>query len=143
LIECGTSCAWDTSGSALGFCNILAGTNCNCTWTSAGLYVLEGVQLWPGHEYELRLAHDTGAFTQYLPDSTDEAGSDSMTLIGPCDGDLDYNGVINGFDLALLLAAWGTGDDAADLDDNGVVNGIDLALLLAAWGQCELYVPPV
>ncbi|MGH7290128.1 MAG: hypothetical protein ACREJT_02880 [Myxococcota bacterium] len=45
--------------------------------------------------------------------------------------------VVNGFDLALLLGAWGicpkTGDCPADLDGNGIVNGFDLAILLAAW----------
>lgn len=48
-------------------------------------------------------------------------------------GDLDGNGIIDGADLGLLLAAWGTGDVAADLDDSGVVDGADLGALLALW----------
>jgi hypothetical protein len=54
-------------------------------------------------------------------------------------GDLDGDGDVDGFDLAILLAAWGRCDDPApgscpeDLDGNGVVNGFDLAMLLAAW----------
>jgi hypothetical protein len=52
--------------------------------------------------------------------------------------DLDEDGDVDGFDLALLLGQWGrcTAKDecAADLDGNGIVNGFDLAILLAAWG---------
>ena len=46
--------------------------------------------------------------------------------------DLNGDGVVNGADLAILLAAWG-GDGPADLNDDGVVNGADLAILLGAW----------
>jgi hypothetical protein len=54
--------------------------------------------------------------------------------------DLNLDGVVSGFDLALLLGAWGpcpTRDEScpADLDGNDVVNGLDLAVLLAAWGS--------
>jgi hypothetical protein len=53
--------------------------------------------------------------------------------------DLSSDGIVNGFDLALLLGAWGPcpmrdAACAADLDGNGIVNGLDLAILLAAWG---------
>jgi predicted outer membrane repeat protein len=51
--------------------------------------------------------------------------------------DLDEDGDVDGFDLALLLGAWGAcpkrGDCAADLNDDGDVDGFDLAILLAAW----------
>jgi hypothetical protein len=54
-----------------------------------------------------------------------------------CPADLDGNGVVNGFDLALLLGSWGPcAGCLADLDDNDIVNGFDLALLLGAWGPC-------
>ena len=48
-------------------------------------------------------------------------------------GDLDGNGTINGADLTLLLAAWGTPDHPADLDGNGVVDGPDLTIILGGW----------
>ena len=55
---------------------------------------------------------------------------------GPAD--LFCDGMINGLDLAALLAAWGAcpkrGDCLADLDGDSIVNGFDLALLLAEWG---------
>ena len=48
-------------------------------------------------------------------------------------GDLDGSGVIDGADLTLLLAAWGSDDPVADLDGNGVVDGPDLTILLGGW----------
>ena len=48
-------------------------------------------------------------------------------------GDLNGDGAIDGADLGLLLAAWGTDDPAADLDGNGTVDGADLGLLLGLW----------
>ncbi|MBU3727866.1 MAG: hypothetical protein FGM37_01255 [Phycisphaerales bacterium] len=55
-----------------------------------------------------------------------------------CTGDIVADGVINGVDLASLLAAWGVcaGACASDLNSSGAVNGADLAILLAAWGVC-------
>jgi hypothetical protein len=56
-----------------------------------------------------------------------------------CPADLNGDGTVDGFDLGLLLGAWGacpgtpcTGDVNAD----GAVDGFDLGLLLGAWGAC-------
>ena len=54
----------------------------------------------------------------------------------PCPGDLNGDGGVDGGDLGLLLAVWGTSDPAADLDGSGTVDGGDLGLLLSAWGPC-------
>jgi hypothetical protein len=56
----------------------------------------------------------------------------------PCPADLNLDGVVNGADLGIALASWGSckGGCAADLDASGAVNGADLAILLAAWGAC-------
>lgn len=50
--------------------------------------------------------------------------------------DLNDDGVVNGKDLAMLLANWGecVGPCRPDLNLDGFVNGADLALLLAVWG---------
>lgn len=60
-----------------------------------------------------------------------------VTVLGPAApeilGDLNGDGVVNGIDLGILLAAWGAAGGAADLDGNGVVDAADLAILLAAW----------
>lgn len=56
-------------------------------------------------------------------------------LLTPRDpADLDANGVVDGGDLGLLLAGWGTSDVDLDLDQSGIVDGGDLGLLLASWG---------
>ena len=47
-------------------------------------------------------------------------------------GDLNNDGMVDGIDLASLLASWGTAEN--DIDGDGVVGGSDLAVLLAAWG---------
>ena len=52
--------------------------------------------------------------------------------------DLNGDGIVDGADLAILLAAWGPcppkGACDADLDGNDAIDGADLATLLAAWG---------
>lgn len=48
-------------------------------------------------------------------------------------GDLNGDGVIDGADLGLLLAAWDESGVAADLNKDGIVDGADLGLLLANW----------
>lgn len=60
----------------------------------------------------------------------------------PCLGDIDGCGVVNGMDLATLLANWGPclpGQPCiADINGDGVVDGADLAALLANWGPCVI-----
>jgi hypothetical protein len=61
-----------------------------------------------------------------------------------CPADLSGDQQVNGFDLAMLLAAWGKCPQCltkpcpcpADLSSDGQVNGFDLALLLGEWGPC-------
>ncbi|MFM8642030.1 MAG: dockerin type I domain-containing protein, partial [Phycisphaerales bacterium] len=48
--------------------------------------------------------------------------------------DLNQDGVVDGTDLGMLLAAWGTPGGSADLNQDGIVDGTDLGQLLAAWG---------
>lgn len=51
--------------------------------------------------------------------------------------DLNFDGAVDGQDLALLLSGWGpcaAWSCPADIDLNGTVNGFDLAMLLGAWG---------
>lgn len=51
-----------------------------------------------------------------------------------CLGDLNVDGVIDGADLGMLLAAWG--GSGGDLNGDGTTNGADLGILLAGWGPC-------
>ncbi|HMN97503.1 MAG TPA: dockerin type I domain-containing protein [Phycisphaerales bacterium] len=55
-----------------------------------------------------------------------------------CAGDLTDDGVVDGLDLGILVAAWGPVvlGAAQDLNGDGEVDALDLGLLLAAWGGC-------
>ena len=55
------------------------------------------------------------------------------TLVPAIVGDINEDCLVNGEDLGLLLAAWGTDDRLADLNHDGIVNGADLGLLLSNW----------
>jgi len=50
----------------------------------------------------------------------------------PLPADLNHDGVVDGADLGILLAQWGS-DGTADLDGSGTVDATDMDLLLAAW----------
>ena len=47
--------------------------------------------------------------------------------------DANWDAVVDGLDLAIVLSAWGTSFAAADLNDDGTVDGLDLAVILANW----------
>ena len=57
----------------------------------------------------------------------------------PCSADFDGDGLIDGGDLGLLIAAFGLCEDCLeDLDGDGSVGGEDLGILLSNWGVvCE------
>ena len=52
---------------------------------------------------------------------------------GTLPGDLNGDGVVNGEDLTIILAAWGSTDPQYDLDGDGVVGGGDLTIVLGDW----------
>lgn len=56
-----------------------------------------------------------------------------------CIGDLNGDGVVDGGDLGIMLAYWGScgkGPCPADFNGDGAVDGADLGLILSAWGDC-------
>ncbi len=70
------------------------------------------------------------------------------TLAPPCPADLSGDGVVEAFDLGILLGAWGPcpapcdpGDPLntcpADLSGDCVVEAFDLGILLGSWGLCN------
>ena len=46
--------------------------------------------------------------------------------------DLNFDGIVDGADMTILLGSWG-GPGSGDLDGNGIVDGADLTRLLGAW----------
>ena len=55
-----------------------------------------------------------------------------------CAADLDGDGQVEAFDLAILLGAWGPCEGCStDFNGDGVVEAFDLAILLGAWGPCK------
>ena len=61
----------------------------------------------------------------------------TLTVHGPCPADLDGNGSVGPFDLAILLGNWGPNPDhPADLNDDDIIGPADLAILLGNWGAC-------
>lgn len=96
-------------------------TNANMGW-SEHQYILLGTGL-----DELRFQSTTVVLDAYGP------ALDAVSLEPFPVGDLDADGVVDGADLGILLAAWGSSDPIADLNDDGSVDGGDLGALLAAW----------
>jgi len=60
----------------------------------------------------------------------------ALRLDCPPSPDLNGDGIVNGGDLGMLLAAWGAlpPGSPADLTADGVVDGADLGVLLSQWG---------
>lgn len=90
-----------------------------------------------------------------VPDECDIADGDSPDDNGngipdecECPADLSGDGVVEAFDLAILLGAWGpcpepcvpgppASNCTADLSGDCLVEAFDLALLLGTWGPCQ------
>ena len=75
----------------------------------------------------------------FLEAWTDPAEPPGMPECDCAPPDLDCNGSVSAFDLALLLGSWGPCPDppgacAPDLDGDGLVGPFDLAILLGSWG---------
>lgn len=75
-------------------------------------------------------------FTNFEPSENDDLFSTDFMVLD-CNADINGDGVVDGADLAAMLAAWGSCDICiADLNGDRIINGADIAALLAAWGDC-------
>jgi hypothetical protein len=54
-----------------------------------------------------------------------------------CKGDLDSNGVVDGFDLAVFSQAYAIVEYTADLDENDIINADDLSIFTAEFGRTD------
>ncbi len=101
--------------------------------------VLTGNNLWRGSIP----AQTPGSTVSYSVRCIDASGNtgDGATLsfvepgTPPNPADLNNDGMVDGTDLTVVLAAWGTADPIADANDDGIVSGPDLTLILAAFGS--------
>ena len=99
---------------------------------------LTGNCLWRG----VMPAQSPGSVVSYSVRSVDAFGNTgdgpilTFTEFGtpPNPADRNGDGFIDGVDLAIVLAAWGTGEVAGDASGDGFVDGVDLAIVLAAFG---------
>lgn len=67
------------------------------------------------------------------------AGTISVRVSGPNVADLNSDTVVDGTDLAGLLAVWGSnGGSGGDFNDDNIVDGQDLATMLANWGAANI-----
>ena len=65
---------------------------------------------------------------------------DLIPMLCECKADVTGNGLVDGSDLAAVLAVWGTSGGPyprADTDGDGVVDANDLATVLSGWGTCQ------
>ena len=121
-------------------------TDGGATWTLIAT-ISDNASAWRLLEIEVDLAGSTLTQVRFIASdlgdgSIVEAAIDDFSITTrscpnrDCPGDLDGGGQVDGGDLGLLLAAWGTSDPSADLNGDGTVDGADLGLLLASWGPC-------
>jgi hypothetical protein len=84
-----------------------------------------------------------------LADGTVVCGNSPRNVVGPfliegkvevcdCLADTTLDGAVNGADLGVVLAAWGSvsSSGSGDVNHDGLVDGADLAQVLASWGAC-------
>ncbi len=112
----------------------------------AGLWKCRFNSDWTGYaaDYANTLCLETGT----SPTGWDGLAQSALISVGPYSAvifsqgdlppvyapqDLNHDGLVNAFDLAVVLSAWGTYEPLADIDDDGIVGGGDLASLLSAW----------
>jgi hypothetical protein len=77
-----------------------------------------------------------------IPDTTDIANGaldwDNDLVLDSCEvalGDLNLNGVVDSFDVSILLGWWGIPNPQyGDLNNDGTVNAFDLGILLGRFG---------
>ena len=100
-------------------------------WRSETLRIEDYVDSTSTFQVRFRIADNPN-------NSITEVAIDDVTVTqrecddAPCPGDLNGDGLRDGADLGLMIAAWGT--SGGDLDGNGDTDGGDLGILIAAFG---------
>ena len=100
-------------------------------FTTAGGLPAAHIARWARDCAPALLAADGGAPESEKPDGVSIRFDPIDVVVGS--SDLDFDGDVDGADLALLVENWGL-SSLGDLDASGVVDTDDLAILLANWG---------
>lgn len=113
-------------------------TGANCTFGSSAGYEFDLPLTVANPEVNIAIAADSGSFVLHYYCDVGEHCADGMfgsitVKAAPMPGDFNGDGVVNGGDLGLLLAAWATLEAKYDLNGDGIINGADLGLFLALW----------
>ena len=93
------------------------------------------------HQSTIPVLTDT-TICENTPDQIDgdwiDSGGNTVrdNCISDCFFDFNDDGVVDGYELTLILGAWGTDDPTADIIEDGIVDGNDLTIILASWGAC-------
>ena len=89
---------------------------------------------------EVTVCVQPGTYFLFLSSAIEERNLRAGIPCPSCAEDLNGDGLVGPFDLALLLGNWGPcppGDDCPpDFTEDEVVGPLDLAILLDAWGPC-------
>lgn len=72
-------------------------------------------------------------FSVFYP-AKQQSGVMHSSASGALPSDINNSGIVDVFDLSMLLSKWGTTDTQTDINDDGIVNSFDLSILLANWG---------
>ena len=93
------------------------------------------------HQSTIPVLTDT-TICENTPDQIDgdwiDSGGNTVrdNCISDCFFDFNDDGVVDGYELTLILGAWGTDDPTADIIEDGIVDGNDLTIILGSWGAC-------
>ena len=140
--------AIDASGTPVGTkarVEIYDAADFRLLWNSDSLAIQDPFESMANRSF--RSSTPAGLYVAWIPvESSGAVGygyAMTATVGGGATGDLDGNLVVDGVDLATLLAAWGPCGALSelrpcvcDLSGDGKVDAEDLASLLAAWGPC-------
>jgi hypothetical protein len=145
---CCSGCAWRwTTGEPFSFTNWRpsepnqAGVTERIAVTQSGWVDLGGTGFQMPSIIEWSADCDSDGIVDYgqiLRGERPDANTNGVPDGCECLADLNGDGVVQGADLGLMLAAWGSvpAGVAADINRDGAVDGNDLGLMLAGWGPC-------
>lgn len=123
------------SGTIVGMVQDPAGEQYAAVWIDGEVFLLEDLLVIDSdiRYFSARDINESGAIATAGNYPDGRKAAEILTPMVDLSGDLNSDGLVNGADLGLLLAAWDSASPPADLNNDGIINGGDLGLLLVAW----------